>query len=86
MVFNRKEVIIGTGKLRIGEGFVQFNFSCLLDFLPDTSTSTDLSARRISGHAMCTLWAAAFINGWSNSLISCRMNGVYKCIELVIRD
>ena len=45
MVFKRKEVIIGTGKLRIGEGFVQFGFSCMLDFLPDTSTSTDLSAR-----------------------------------------
>ena len=45
MVFKRKEVIIGTGKLRIGEGFVQVNFSCMLDFLPDTSTSTDLSAR-----------------------------------------
>ena len=45
MVFKQREVIIGTGELRIGEGFVQFGFSCMLDFLPDTSTSTDLSAR-----------------------------------------
>ena len=45
MVFKQNEVVIGTGKLRIGEGFAQFGFSCMLDFLPDTSTSTDLSAR-----------------------------------------
>ena len=46
------------------------------DFRPDTSISTDFSARCISGHAKWTLWAAASIKGCSISLISCRTIGV----------